>query len=225
MTRKSFLMRFVKSAPPDDQTLQKYLLHWHSKDLYENSQSFPILDSRHLFGNDQPLRLEIGCSTGEYICSLAAKDPTTNFLGVEINLKSLYVAVRHAADLSLDNIRFIKAPFQHLYPLLAPESLQAVYLHFPDPSLRPKQRKRQILNTNLLDAIHAALVPGGTWSIVTDNQELFISTILPLIEGDSRFKKTHPERYLTGFEPEVKSRYQLYWEKLGATIYRLVVVK
>jgi tRNA (guanine-N7-)-methyltransferase len=216
-------MRFVKSEPPDDATLQKYLLFWRSKDLYQTPEAFPRVDSQHLFGNDAPLHLEIGCSTGEYLCSLAAKEPDANFLGVEINLKSLYVAVRNATELSLNNIRFIKAPFQHLYRLMTPRSLQAVYLHFPDPSLRPKQRKRQLLNSDLMDALYMALVPGGRWSIATDNKDLFIYTILPLIEKDSRFKKAHQERYLLGFEPEVKSRYQLYWEKLGATIYRVIL--
>ncbi len=225
MTRKSFLMRFVKSEPPDEQTLAKYLRYWRSKDLYHSPEAFPRLDSAHLFGNERPMCLEIGCSTGEYLCALAAKNPTTNFLGVEINLKSLYVAVRHAAELSLDNIRFIKAPFQHTYSLLTPQSLQAVYLHFPDPSLRPKQRKRQLLDTALLDALYMALAPGGLWSIVTDNAELFMHTILPLIERDSRFKKAHAERYLLGFEPDAKSRYQLYWEKLGMTIYRLSLLR
>lgn len=225
MTRKSFLMRFVKSEPPDEQTLAQYLRYWRSKDLYHTPEAFPRLESPHLFGNDQPLHLEIGCSTGEYLCALAAKNPASNFLGVEINLKSLYVAIRNAADLSLDNIRFIKAPFQHTYGLLTPASLQAVYLHFPDPSLRPKQRKRQLLNSALLDALHGALVPGGAWSIVTDNEELFMSTILPLIEKDGRFKRAHEERYLLGFEPEAKSRYQLYWEKFGATIYRVLLAR
>ncbi len=225
MTRKSFLMRHVKNEPPDDAALEKYLLHWHSKELYQNPEAFPRLDSPNLFGNGRPMHLEIGCSTGEYLCTLAAKNPGINFLGVEINLKSLYVAIGQAADRSLDNIRFIKAPFQYLYPLLAPQSLQAVYLHFPDPSLRPKHRKRQMLNRDLLDTLHHALIPGGFWSIVTDNEELFMSTILPLVEGDARFKRTHPERYLTGFEPQAKSRYQLYWEKHGATIYRLVLMR
>jgi tRNA (guanine-N7-)-methyltransferase len=225
MTRKSFLMRHVKNEPPDESILEKYLLHWHSKDLHRNPEAFPRLDSLYLFGNERPMHLEIGCSTGEYLCTLAAKNPGINFLGVEINLKSLYAAISQAADRSLDNIRFIKAPFQSLYPLLTPQSFHAVYLHFPDPSLRPKHRKRQMLNRDLLDAIHTALVPGGLWSIVTDNQELFMSTILPLVEADSRFKKSHLERYLTGFEPEAKSRYQLYWEKLGATIYRLLLMR
>jgi len=216
-------MRYVKNEPPDDAALEKYLLHWHAKDLYQDPDSFPILDSPHLFGNDRPLHLEIGCSTGEYICTLARLNPGVNFLGVEINLKSLYVAIRHAIHDRLDNVRFIKAPFQYLYPMLAPASLHTVYLHFPDPSLRPKQRKRQLFNATLLDAMYTALVPGGLWSIVTDNDDLFRATILPLIEADGRFKKAHQERYLTGFEPEAKSRYQLYWEKLGATIYRLVL--
>ena len=225
MTRKSFLMRYVRNEPPDEQTLQKYLRFWRSKDLYENRQAFPSLDSPHLFGNDQPLHLEIGCSTGEYLCALAAKNPGINFLGVEINLKALYVAIGQAADLQLENIRFIKAPFQQLFPLLVPQSLGAVYLHFPDPSLRPKQRKRQLLGPPLLDALHAALILGGVWSIVTDNEELFMGTILRLVEGDGRFKKAHVERYLTGFEPAAKSRYQQYWEKLGATVYRLALVR
>lgn len=223
MTRKSFLMRHVKNEPPDAAALEKYLLHWHTKDLFKSPGSFPPLDSPHLFGDDRPLHLEIGCSTGEYICALARLNPGINFLGVEINLKSLYVAIRHAMHHTLDNIRFIKAPFQSLYPLLPPASLHAVYLHFPDPSLRPKQRKRQLFSAALLNALHAALVPGGLWSIVTDNEELFTSTILPVIEADRRFTKAHRERYLTGFELEAKSRYQLYWEKHGATIFRLVL--
>ena len=225
MTRKSFLMRFVKNEPPDDAALAKYLLYWRSKDLYHTPQLFPRLTSPQLFGDEQPLHLEIGCSTGEYLCMLAANNPGINFLGVEINLKSLYVAIREAQERSLDNIRFIKAPFQSLYPLLTPQSLQAIYLHFPDPSLHPKQRKRQLLNAGFLDALYDALVPGGLWSIVTDNEELFLSTILPLIERDARFVKTHAERYLTGFEPQSKSRYHLYWEKHGSTIYRLLLMR
>ena len=170
------------------------------------------------------MELEIGCGTGEYLCSLAQHNPEINYLGLDINLKSLFVAVETARTLSLDNARFIKAPVQFVYHLLEDESLGAVYLHFPDPLLRPKYRKRQIFTEEFLSNIHRALVPGGRLSIVTDNRELF-EKILKVMEGDARFNKTHSEPYAMGFEPSVKSRYQLYWESHDSSILRLELAK
>jgi tRNA (guanine-N7-)-methyltransferase len=72
--------------------------------------------------------------------------------------------------------------------------------------------------------MRSALIPGGTISAVTDKEELF-RDMLALIERDTRYEKTHPERYLTGFEPPVKSRYQAYWEKHGLQVYRFEVRK
>lgn len=112
---------------------------------------------------------------------------------------------------------------QWLYPLMQRESLEAVYVHFPDPSLRPKYRKRQLLNETLMDHLHSALVPGGILSFVTDNAELF-EALLELVEADHRFEKTHTERYI-GFEPSVKSRYQLYWEQHSIPIKRMELRK
>jgi tRNA (guanine-N7-)-methyltransferase len=217
-------MRHVPLREPDEATAAKYLRVWHSGDLYNRSESFPRLTSEVLFGNNRPLELEIGCSTGEYLCSLAAANPTVNYLGIEISLKSLYVAVHNAAEEGLGNILFIKAPAQDTYRLMPPASLWAVYIHFPDPSLHPKYRKRKLLNQTFLDKMHEALVPEGTLNFVTDKEELF-KELLPLLESDSRFQKTHEERYLTGFEPSVKSRYQLYWERHGGSIFRVEVKK
>jgi tRNA G46 methylase TrmB len=59
---------------------------------------------------------------------------------------------------------------------------------------------------------------------VTDKEELF-REVLPLLEGDRRFERTDEERYLTRFEPAVKSRYQLYWERHGGSIFRIEVRK
>jgi tRNA (guanine-N7-)-methyltransferase len=223
MPRRSFLIRHIRAHPPDERNLEKYLLHWSTGDLYANPEAFPRLGARDLFGRPGLLSLEIGCSTGEYLCSLARQHPDRLFVGVDINLKSLIVATGHAAAQSLENVRFIKAPMQWLYPLMLPDSLEAVYVHFPDPSLHPKYRKRQLLNKTLMDQLHRALVPGGTLSFVTDNAELF-EGLLELVEADRRFEKTHAERYI-GFEPGVKSRYQLYWEQHGIPIKRVEIRK
>jgi tRNA (guanine-N7-)-methyltransferase len=213
-------MRHVALREPDRATAEKYLRVWKSGDLYNRSDTFPRLTSEQLFGNHLPLELEIGCSTGEYLCSLAASNPSRNFIGIEINLKSLYMAVQNASQRGLENVLFIKAPVQNTYSLMPPDSIYAVYLHFPDPSLHPKYRKRKFLTQTFLDKMHAALVPGGILSFVTDKEELF-HEVLPLLEGGPHFEKTHEARYLLGFEPAVKSRYQLYWERHGGTIFRV----
>ena len=109
---------------------------------------------------------------------------------------------------------------QDTYRLMPPDSVHAVYLHFPDPGLHPKFRKRKFLTQTFLDKMHDTLVPGGYLSFVTDKEELF-RDVLPLFEADPRFERTHEERYLIGFEPNVKSRYQLYWERHGGTIFRV----
>ena len=220
MPRKTFLNRHTKASPPDEAVAAKYLLHWHTGDLYRSLEKFPTLTSKALFGNDHPLEIEIGCGTGEFLCGLAAERPISNFLGLDINLKSLFVGVEIARSASLENIKFIKAPVQYLYPLMPQDSLQAIYMHFPDPLLRPKYRKRKVLNEVFLAHLSRTLQPGGLFSIVTDNVELF-EDVLALVEESPYFRKTHTERYLTGFEPHAKSRYQLYWEAHDKPIFRL----
>lgn len=221
-SRRTFLIRHVRSQPAGQEELGRYLLQWRTKDLYADLDSFPKLTAEALFGKPGPLSLEIGCGTGEYICGLAQSAPDACFLGTDINLKSLEVAVGNAIAQSVDNVRFIKAPMQWLYPLMPDSSLQTVYVHFPDPSLHPKYRKRRLLNETFMDNIHRALVPGGLLSLVTDNADL-LDLLLPLVEADHRFERLHPERYMVGFEPAVKSRYQLYWEKHSKPIFRVLL--
>ena len=222
--RKTFLIRHVRIEQPDEANSAKYLRVWHAGDLWNHPDKFPRITSEALFGNDRPLEMEVGCSTGEYLCSLAQATPDHNFLGVEINLKSLYLAVQNAATLGLDNILFIKVPIQSLYQLIPSDALSAVYMHFPDPYLHPKYRTRRMFTPEFLDKMYVTLVPGGKISIVTDKEELFWD-MLAIVEHDPRFEKTHTERYLTGFEPRVKSRYQEYWERHDSTVYRFEVRK
>lgn len=224
MTRKSFGIRHIKFVPPDEQTASKYLFAWEGGELYHDLEKFPLLDSAGLFGNAHPLELEIGCGTGDFLCSLAAQDPAANFVGLDISLKSLYAAVARAHSLSLENIKFIKAPVQLVYPLLVPGSLRAVYLHYPDPCLRPKFRPRRIFNMDFLDHVYNALAEGGRLSVMTDVPELFMS-MLALMERDTRFEKTHAEGYLLGFDADARSRYQVIWERHGRQPMRFVVRK
>jgi tRNA (guanine-N7-)-methyltransferase len=218
MSRR-YLNRSFRWRIPDEETARKYLLHLSGWQLYHETCSLPRITSADLFGNDQPLELEVGCGTGEYLCSLAHQDPNVNFVGIDYHLRSLHTAVDTASRLGLDNILLVKANFTLMYPLLEPTSLRSIYLHFPDPNMEPKFRKRRIFSERFLDEAHRALVPGGRLSVMTDHREFFFE-MLALAERDERWRRMHRERYLVGFEPRVKSRYQRIWEGHGIPTLR-----
>lgn len=219
MSRRS-LLRGAGFQPPNPQLIERYLRFFSKKELFWNPDIFPPIDSPHLFGNDLPLALEIGCGTADFLCAQALAHPRTNFVGVDISAKPLFKAIRTAEGHALRNITFIKGDFKRMYPLLVADALQAVYLHFPEPHMRQRSRKHRIVTPAFLDAINQALAPDGRLSIMTDHQEFFME-MLALIEQDGRFAKTHAERYLIGFETEVKSQFQRMWERHGLPTLRV----
>jgi tRNA (guanine-N7-)-methyltransferase len=221
---RRLLSRQIRPRPLDDRELAQYLRIYDAGGLYHHPETFPRLCSQELFANRAPLELEVGCGTAEFLCSLAAREPEVNFVGVDIARRPLYKAVAVASSLHLTNVRLLHANFAQLYPLLEPCSLRQVYVHFPDPNTRPKFHRRKLVTPAFLDAVHLALVPGGGVSLMTDHTALF-QELLAVVEADSRFQRTHAERYLIGFESETKSRFQRIWERHGLSILRLEVRK
>lgn len=222
MPRRKLYRRSIAPLTADQR--KKYLLTLPRRDLYAHPQSMPPITSRSLFANDRPLEVEIGCGSGEFLCGLADQHPLVNFVGVEIRSRALHEAVAQAAAMALDNIRFVHTDARLLYPLLAPGSLRAVYLHFPDPNDRPKYRNRRVFTERFLDAMHDAMTCDGTLSVMTDHEGAF-AEMLDLVERDQRWRKTHHERFLEGYEVESKSRFQRIWEGHGMTTLRFEVTK
>ena len=221
--RRTFL-RHTKAQELDEQAIASYLLSYLPATLYHNWQMLPGITSHDLFNNAASLELEIGCGSAEFLCSLAEKAPATNFVGIDISARSLRKAVETAFELGLQNIRFINADFHLMYHLLRADSLSAVYLHFPDPHLKARCQKRRLFNETFLNALSTALVNDGLLSVMTD-VEVFFKAMLQLIEQDTRFRKVHPQRYLVGFEPAVKSHFQRLWELHGESVFRFEVRK
>lgn len=213
MARGRYLAR-IKLQPLPPEAAAAYLLEWHPRQLALDPSAFPALTAPALFANTHALQVEIGAGSGEYLCSLAAGQPQHNFLGIEVSRRAVYQAVLHAAQAGLANLKLLRADFKLLLPLLPAAAWQRVYLHFPDPQLKPSDAKRILFDQAFLDAMARTLLPGGELSVVSD-QAAFFAQMLELAEGDSRFEKTHAERFLHGFEPRVKSRFQQVWERKG----------
>jgi len=214
----------IKLIPPSPAAAEKYLREWSNKDLYHQPEIFPTLSRQDLFGQPGLLGLEIGCGTGEFLNAIAHAHPEQFYVGIDISRRAVYHAVNQASSQKLENILFIKADAKLVYPLLAPQSLELVYLNFPDPNYGNRNLKHRIFNPFFLDSIHPALAPVGKIVVVTD-QYPFLMDMLEIAESDSRFAKLHPERYLQSFSPVKKTRFQKAWERLERPVFRFELAK
>lgn len=211
----------MQVSPPDERTAHRYLLWLSGERLYHEPEAMPEVSSPELFGDGKPLELEAGCGSGDFLCSLARNDPEANFAGVDLHAKSLYKAVKTAASGELENVKFVRADFRLLYPRIPPDSLRAVYLHFPDPGMKPRHQKRRLFSQQFVDEVHRSLHPGGRLSVLTDHEGYF-TEMLSLIADDERWERAREERTPDG---EARSRFQRSWEEKGRTTYGFELVK
>ncbi len=223
MSRGRYPRRFKVDRPPPD-LLEHYFRSWASRELYESPREFPLLSSLSMFGNERALEIEVGCGTGDFLCELAGRHPEANFIGLDVALKPLYRAVWKAAEHRLENILFVKADVRLVYPCLVPESLRAVYLHFPVPNLRRRHRKYRVLGPVFIERIHAALEVGGRLSVMSDDSRYF-ELVEGHLLGDERFAVLDPQEYRVDIDEGLKSHTQRIWEARGLAIRRLVVRK
>jgi len=161
-----------RALPKVDPTLD---LSRHFAELEKLS---PPLQVRDLFERDAPLEVEVGSGKGLFLTAAASATPERNFLGIEISEKYARFAASRLARRQLANARMFAGDGQRLLAeYLAPDSLAAVHVYFPDPWWKKRHKKRRVLNESFLRNVESRLVSGGILHFWTDVEEYYQSTL------------------------------------------------
>jgi tRNA (guanine-N7-)-methyltransferase len=112
--------------------------------------------------------LEIGFGGGEHLAAAARAQPGTDFIGCEPFVNGMAKMLAVIAGEKLANIRLWDRDASELLPRLAPASLDRVYLLYPDPWPKRRQRKRRFLDEETLAGIARILKTGGELRFATD---------------------------------------------------------
>jgi tRNA (guanine-N7-)-methyltransferase len=149
-------------------TNQRYALQHLAADyVLEHSHN---LDLPTIFGRDAPQHLEIGFGGGENLLALAQHYPQHNFFGIEVYLAGIANVLLQIQELNLTNIRLCYADVVQFLPQLRPNSLDYVYIFFPDPWHKTRHHKRRLLQP----AFMAQLIPK-----LTTDAKLYVATDWP----------------------------------------------
>jgi tRNA (guanine-N7-)-methyltransferase len=142
------------------------------------------------FGRDAPLVVEIGFGMGDATAEIAASMPDKNFLGIEVHEPGVGALLKRIGERALDNVRIVRHDaVEVLEHMIAPASLAAVHLFFPDPWHKARHAKRRLVQPPFVRLVASRLAPGGTLHAATDWQP-YAEQMLDVLRAESQLVNT-----------------------------------
>jgi tRNA (guanine-N7-)-methyltransferase len=132
------------------------------------------LDLAELFARQQPLEVELGCGDASFLVEYARRQPGKNFIGVERLLGRIQKLDRKGRRLELKNLRGVRIESTYfLRYLLPPHAATALHVYFPDPWPKKRHHRYRLVGETFPALARAALAPGGTVWLRTDDADYF----------------------------------------------------
>jgi len=176
-------------------------------------------DIANKFPKRQPLALEIGCGLGHFVTELAAANPQTNYLAIDIYNKGCLKTCRKLEALELDNVLVMRIEARYLLShYIEKQSLSAVYINCPDPWPKKRHRSRRLVGSNFLQSLLHYLQPEADFFFSTDffNYAEQVAAILPETTG---YHNCLPTNWVTELPGYPVSKYMQRFLDLGQPIY------
>lgn len=171
-----------------------------------------LIDARgwtQIFDNDNPLVLEIGCGMGETTAKIAAQNPQTNYIGVEVFTAGVGALLKRIEEYGLNNLRVIQHDAVEVVRDMLPEQiLSGIHVFFPDPWPKARHHKRRLIQPPFVHELTRRLHTGGYFHCATDwenyaEQMLAVLRAEPLLTNsaaEGRFIPRPAHRPLTKYE-------------------------
>jgi tRNA (guanine-N7-)-methyltransferase len=128
-----------------------------------------------MFGNNNPIILELGCGKGEYTIALAEKFPQNNYIGVDIKGARLWKGAKYATEKSLKNVAFLRTRIEFIDSIFAQGEVSEIWLTFSDP--QPNKPRKRLSSPLFLERYSHILKEDGIIHLKTDSQLLHEYTL------------------------------------------------
>jgi tRNA (guanine-N7-)-methyltransferase len=126
---------------------------------------------KDLFGNDNPIILELGCGKGEYTVELASRFKQNNYIGIDIKGARIWKGAKRALEEKINNAVFLRTRVEFTNSFFDRSEVDEIWITFPDP--QPKNKKKRLTSSRFLNLYANFLKPGGPIHLKTDNALLY----------------------------------------------------
>lgn len=178
-----------------------------------------------IFGNENPIHIEIGMGKGQFIMKLAKEHPDINYIGIERYSSVLLRALQKMEIEPLPNIRFLCMDASIITEVFDKEEVAKIYLNFSDPWPKDRHARRRLTSHEFLDRYDQFLAADGRLEFKTDNQDLFTFS-LEEIETSDRWHLNASTRDLhhdpSMNEGNIMTEYEEKFSSKGNPICKLI---
>lgn len=216
-------MRHKKNLESRLEAVSDWLLDCTEQDLNteNNEENLRYYNLEQIFGNTNPVYLEIGCGKGQFIRELAARHPENNYIACEKVANVIVTAAEHAKEDHLTNVRFMKCGAEYLPRFLPPASISGIYLNFSCPYPKNSYANHRLTNERYLESYKKFMAPGAEIHQKTDNMHFFEYSIECFTACGFALKNVSLDLHHSDFTDNIVTEYEARFSAQGLPIYRL----
>ncbi|EGJ28033.1 tRNA (guanosine(46)-N7)-methyltransferase TrmB [Streptococcus porcinus] len=194
----------------------------------ENHPQYVILEPevakgrwQEVFGNTNPIHIEVGSGKGGFITGMAKQNPDINYIGIDIQLSVLSYALDKVLEADVPNVRLLRVDGSSLTNYFNDGEISLLYLNFSDPWPKSRHEKRRLTYKDFLKTYQTILPPQGQLHFKTDNRGLFEYSLASFSQYGMTLKQVWLDLHASDYEGNVMTEYEAKFAQKGQVIYRV----
>ncbi len=178
-----------------------------------------------IFGNQNPINVDLGCGYGHFLAAMAQNQPGANFIGIDVYAKGIQRAHQKILTQQLSNVRLLQMNAHAAFStIFCSGQIEEIYINFPDPWPKRRHARRRMLQPELIKLLHNCLVVGGRIVIATDLRN-YAQDMLRLLLAQPGLQSRIPEGICNELADRVPTLYEKKFRRQGLPIYYIIVQK
>lgn len=179
---------------------------------------------QEVFGNNNPVDVEIGMGKGDFIIGMAKKNKNINYVGIEMFDSVIVRAVQKLQKENLNNVKLIRMDASHIDEVFKNE-IDSIYLNFSDPWPKKRHEKRRLTSHLFLQKYDFIFKKEKKIFQKTDNINLFAYSLISLSTYGYILKEVELDLHNSGYSDNVMTEYEKKFHNKGIRICRLEAYK
>jgi tRNA (guanine-N7-)-methyltransferase len=181
------------------------------RDIAEDQISFSSL-----FGDNQPVHIEIGSGRGEFLAEVSLNEPGSNFLGLEIKRKRIKSILRKLEPATHSNVRLLRMYVDEVQlKRLGEKSIERFYIFHPDPWPKRRHHKHRLIQKDFITGLAGVLADGGDVLITTDHED-YRNWIVKHFSESPEFEAGYPEGFSREpFSGHIETHFEMKLKQKG----------